>query len=95
MAMLDSIYITLRQMHFCSNKLKIKKANHTKNLIDILATNTINSIEQKKSLAKRKKGSKTGFLSEKYIGSYRCEGEHPNRTAIHKPVADWSKTFLS
>ena len=45
MAVLDSIYITLRQLHFCSNKLKIKKANHTKNLIDILATNTINLIE--------------------------------------------------
>ena len=49
-AMLGSIYITLRQLHFRSNKLKIKKANHIKKIIDQLATNTINSIEQKKSL---------------------------------------------
>ena len=37
--------------HFHSIKIKIKKAKHIKKLIDQLATNTINSIEQKKSLS--------------------------------------------
>ena len=51
MAVLENIHIALRQLHFCSNKIKIKKANHSKKLIDLLATSTINSTEQKKSLA--------------------------------------------
>ena len=51
MAVLESIHIALRQLHFRSNKIKIKKANHIKKLINLPATNTINSIEQKKSLA--------------------------------------------
>ena len=69
MAVLESIYITLRQLHFRSNKLKIKKANHIKELIDLLATKTINSIEQKKSLtlysSKVKKGVEDRLSSRK------------------------------
>ena len=45
MAVLENIHIALRQLHFCRNKIKIKKANHVKKLIDLLATSTIYSTE--------------------------------------------------
>ena len=51
MAVLEDIHIALRQLHFCSIKTKIKKANHIEKLIDLLAASTINSTEQRKSLA--------------------------------------------
>ena len=83
MAILESIYVTLRQLHFRSIKVKIKKANHIKKLIDQLATNTINSIEQKKSrvedkLSRRKIQRIISFVKE----STQTEQRYINRSLI-------------